>query len=190
MHSPSLSARTITPLCVEHVLADRVGVLVGRRRDRPHPADAAGVADDAVGGERLQAAAEAVLDVLGPLDETFATDDLEVLQAGRARRGVAGVGEAVAQEEVGVALQRGGGGGADEHAAEREVARRDLLGEGGQVGRDAVVVGGEPAAGAAEAGDDLVEDEVRAVLVAQLAQRLQVAVRWRDTRRRRPAPAR
>ena len=71
------------------------------------------------------------------------------------------------------------GCGADEHAAERDVAGRDRLGERREVGRDAVVVGGEPTAGAAEAGDDLVEDQVCAVLVAQLAQRLQVAIRRR-----------
>ena len=62
-------------------------------------------------------------------------------------------------------------------------ARRDAAGEGlgaGQdVGLDAVVLVGEPLAGAAHAGLDLVEDQQHAALVAQLAQPGEV-IRRRD----------
>ena len=52
----------------------------------------------------------------------------------------------------------------------------DALGEGDHVGHDAVALGGEGVAEAAEAGDDLVEDQQDAVLVADRAQPLQIAL--------------
>ena len=55
-------------------------------------------------------------------------------------------------------------------------ARGDALGEGQDVGRDAEALGGEGMAEAAEAGDDLVEDQQDAVLVADLAQALEIAL--------------
>ena len=93
---PSASARTITPTRVEHVVAHRLGILVRPQAEGPHAADATGVIDHAVGGERVQAAAQPVLDVLGALDQALAADDLQVLQAGGAGGRVARVGEAVA----------------------------------------------------------------------------------------------
>ena len=51
----------------------------------------------------------------------------------------------------------------------------DALGRGDQVGDDALVLAGEPGAGAAEAGLDLVGDEQDAVLAAELDERRQVA---------------
>ena len=59
-----------------------------------------------------------------------------------------------------------------EHRAHRDDAVGDALGGGHDVGRDAEIVGGERRAEAAEAGDDLVEDQQDAVLVADLAQLL------------------
>ena len=51
------------------------------------------------------------------------------------------------------------------------------LGAGDHVGGDIELIGGEGAAESAEAGDDLVEDQQDIVLVADLAQALQVAHR-------------
>ena len=48
----------------------------------------------------------------------------------------------------------------------------EALGGGDDVRRDAEIVGGERRAEAAEAGDDLVEDQQDAVLVADRASRL------------------
>ena len=124
--------------------------------------------------------AQPVADVRGALDQAFAAHDRQVGQAGGAGGRVTRVGEAVAQEEVGVGLERGTRRGPDEHAAERLVAGGDRLGEGHQVGPHAVVLRGEPRAEAAEAGDDLVEDQVRAVLVAQPAELLQVLIGRRE----------
>ena len=57
---------------------------------------------------------------------------------------------------------------AHEHAAHRHGAVGHALGEGDHVGHDAERLGGERRAEPAEAGDDLVEDEQDAVLVADL----------------------
>ena len=69
---------------------------------------------------------------------------------------------------------------ADDHRAERDVTGVDPLRDGDDVGDDVPVLAGEPAAGAAEAGHHLVEDQQDAVPVADLADRLQVAVGRRD----------
>ncbi len=53
---------------------------------------------------------------------------------------------------------------AHHHARHRHRAVGDALGEGDHVGDDAVALGGEGVAEAAEAGDDLVEDQQDAVL--------------------------
>ena len=58
------------------------------------------------------------------------------------------------------------------------------LGDAHQVGRDALLLAREHRPGAAEADRDLVADEQHAELVAQLAQRAQVAVRVHDHPRR------
>ncbi len=57
---------------------------------------------------------------------------------------------------------------------DRQHAAAERLAEHHDVGRGAVVLGGEEAAGLAEAGRDLVEDQQRAVRVAGLAHRLPV----------------
>ena len=69
---------------------------------------------------------------------------------------------------------------AHQHAAHRHGAGIHALGEGDHVGNDAVALGGEGGAEAAEAGDDLVEDQQDAVLVADLAQALEIALRRRQ----------
>ena len=69
---------------------------------------------------------------------------------------------------------------ARQHAAHRHGAGGDALGEGDEVGRDAVAFGGKRIAHAAEAGDHFVEDQEDAVLVADLAQPLEVALRRRQ----------
>ena len=135
--------------------------------------------DDAIIGQRSEPIAEPCTHVLGPLDQTLALHDRQVGQPSRARRWVAGVREAVAKEEVGVTLERSPGRGPDEHAAQRLIARRDRLGKSDQIGANAVVMSGEPRAQAAVAGDDLVEDQICAVLVAQAAHLLQVLLAWR-----------
>ena len=62
-----------------------------------------------------------------------------------------------------------------DHAAQRLHAVGDLLGEGHDVGHHAEGVGAGHGAAAAEAGDDLVEDQQDVVLGADFAQALQVA---------------
>ncbi len=103
-------------------------------------------------------------------DEVLPLDDREVRQPGGARRRVPGVGVAVAQHVGRIGFERRPHPGPDEHAAERLVPGGDRLGEGREVGHHPVVLGGEPRAEPAEAGDHLVEDQQRAVAVAQAAE--------------------
>ena len=65
---------------------------------------------------------------------------------------------------------------AHDHAAHRHRGRRDALGEGDHVRRHAVALGREGVTEPPEAGDDLVEDQENAVLVADGAQPLQIAL--------------
>ena len=69
---------------------------------------------------------------------------------------------------------------AHQHAAHRHRAGGDAFGERDHVGDDAIALGGEGVAHAAEAGDDLVEDQQDAVLVADRAQPLEIAFRRRQ----------
>ena len=110
------------------------------------------------------------------LDETFAFDDVDVGQCGATGSGMTRVGEAGAQEEVGVGLEWTAHSGADEHAAERLVSRRDGLGERDEVGAHAETMGGEPMTESAEAADHLVEDQEGTVLIAQSAHALDVSL--------------
>ncbi|MNS81773.1 hypothetical protein D3C72_1154950 [compost metagenome] len=66
---------------------------------------------------------------------------------------------------------------AADHAAQRNHAVGHALGEVQHVGHHAEIVRREVGAHAPEAGDDLVEDQQDAVLVADLAQALQIALR-------------
>ena len=68
----------------------------------------------------------------------------------------------------------------DDHRAERDVAGVDALRDGEDVRHDVPVLAREPLARAPEPGHHLVEDEDDAVPVADLADRLEVAVRRDD----------
>ena len=92
---------------------------------------------------------------------------------------VTGVGEAVV--ELAALVHQGlGDAVADQHAAERQVAAVDALGEGHEIGLDAVVLRAEPLAEPAEAGDHLVGDQQDAVLVADALDLRPVGVRRDD----------
>src|SRR5881296_1305319 len=74
---------------------------------------------------------------------------------------------------------------ARDRARERQVPRRDALGDGHEIGNDALVVDAEPAARAPEAGDDLVGDHQHVQLVADRAHGGQPAQRRDDEAARR-----
>ena len=71
-------------------------------------------------------------------------------------------------------------GVAHDHAAHRRRTIGDALGEGEHVRQHAVTLGGEGKAEPAIAGDDFVEDQQNAVLLGDLAQPLEVALRRRQ----------
>ena len=86
--------------------------------------------------------------------------------------------EGVPLDEAGVLGDRSPEGVGDrpaaDHRRERRVAAAQPLGDAEHVGRHAERLGGEHLAGAADAGDDLVEDQQDVVPVADLAQDRQV----------------
>ena len=69
---------------------------------------------------------------------------------------------------------------ADRHRSEGDIAGVNALGQREDVGHDVPMVDGEPPSGASEAGHHLVRDQEDAVLVAGLADRLQIAVWGND----------
>ena len=95
----------------------------------------------------------------------------------RERRGqadrVAAVGQAAVEH---LRLEVLGDGGAHRDGAQRQVRAGQALGHRHEVRRDAPFVDGEPVAGPAEAGHDLVGDHEDAVPVADLADAGDVAV--------------
>ena len=136
--------------------------LLGARRaqlDGLHRAAAADVGDDGVlGGELLEAAADQGADLQGAGVEGVLLHLRDRAEGGGAGDRVAAVRAAEAADVDGV-HQLGAAG----DAGERKAAG-DALGGRHQVGHDALVVDGEPRAGAAEPGLDLVGDEHDAVV--------------------------
>ena len=154
--------------------------------DRHHRAAAADVADDRVVGLQLaQPVRHPLADLAGPGGEVVGAHLLE--RAERRPRRRPGCRRSVPPRpptctesiSLGPAGDRG----------QRQPAG-DALGQGEQVGDHALVVAGEPVAGAAEAGLDLVGEEQHAVVVRPRGQRGQEA-RCRAPRSRpRPGSAR
>ena len=85
--------------------------------------------------------------------------------------------------DIGVAVREDAGAGATasntglrhQHGADRREAAAEALGDGHQVGRDALLLAGVQRAGAAHAAHHLVEDQQDAVTVADLAHALEIA---------------
>ena len=190
--SPRSSARQIRPASYSAprqepaqqvlglVVGERLlGLLVLDQLERHEVPGAAHVADDRLLAELVQHAAEVVLVLADVLEHALALHHLEVLERHGARDGMAAVGDAVV-EHVRALDERGRDGVGHEHAAERDVRRADALGERDDVGADVVALGPEPVAEPAEAADDLVGDQQDAVLVADLADALAVALRRRE----------
>src|SRR3569623_635841 len=97
----------------------------------------------------------------GALDQTLVPIDVEGGQTSGAGERMRGVGIAVEQfDDVLRALHEGVVDVvADQHAAHRHRAVGDALGEGDHVRHLALSLGSDRVAEAAEAGDDLVEDQ-------------------------------
>ena len=150
-------------------------------RPRPRMSPAAGWSPR----RSSQAGSEALALGLGRLDQVAFAQDAEDGPAGGGPDHVVGVGEAVGEAA--------GADGVVDRAArhgqpQRPVAGGGPLGQDQDVGPDRPVVAGEPAAGAAEPGHDLVGDEQHPVAAADLGDRRPVVVGGHG-RRRAPAPA-
>ena len=115
--------------------------------------------------------------------EHAAFEQVEIGQRHRTADRMAGVGQPVAEHGVGMVrlAQVVHQPGRDDHAAEREIARGDALGEGDDVGLDAEdITRSEDLAEPPERRDDLVGDVENVVVAADLGDALQVAVRRHD----------
>ena len=113
-----------------------------------------------------------------PGDEVLALEDVEVRHRGGTRRGVAGVGVAVAEDRARdrVVPERGTDPGTRDHATQGHVPRGHALRERDEVGLDPVALAPHQAPVPAEPGDDLVGDEQDVELAAQLLEPREVAV--------------
>ena len=151
-------------------------VIVLDKLHRPEEAVAADVADDRQVGERAQRLGEVGRQGAHVLQHAVALEDLHVLERDRRGDRVAAERDAVAEDRAALDDRRDDRLGGD-HGAHRRVGRRQALGQGHQVGRDALAAGGDPLAQAPAAADDLVGHQQRAVLVGQRAQALPVAGR-------------
>src|SRR6266545_2456497 len=161
------------------VVEGLAGHLVLDQLDPVEVALAAHVADDRQVQQLLQGGAEAVLVGADVAEQVLALEQLEVGQRHGARHGMAGEGDAV--QEGPLALQEGLHQEVPaDHPAHRGVPAGQALGEGDDVGLVAVAVGAEPVPEPAEGADDLVGDQQHAVAVADLADPLEVAGRWRE----------
>ena len=161
------------------------GFAVGDEFEALDEADAAGVADYFVSVFHVgESVGELGTSFAGVLDEVFAFDDLEVLEAGGDSAGMGGVGVHVAPGLFGSAGEGVADAAVGDAAAEGEVSAGDAFGEGDDVGLGVDDFGAEPLAETSEAGDDLVEDEDDAVAVADLSDHWPVVFGRHDTTQR------
>ena len=93
--------------------------------------------------------------------QTFALDDVQIRERDGAAGRVPGIRIAVAERAGVVVPQHGADTRAAQDGAEREVAGREPLRRGHEVGLDPEALGREPRPGATVAGDHLVGDQER-----------------------------
>jgi hypothetical protein len=111
------------------------------------------------------------------LDQVVFFIDANGGECGGASYGMAVVGEATVEHLV-LEVLRDVMAHADR--PKRQIARGEALGHRNEVRHDLPVVDGEPLAGAAETGHHFIGDHQYAVLVAELAYALHVAVGWNE----------
>ena len=108
------------------------------------------------------------------VQQVVVADDALHLQRGGAGDGMRLVGVAV-HEAAGTGVQRLDDPAVDQDAADRLVAAAEALGDDLDVRRDAFLLPGVHRAGAAHAAHHLVQDQQRAVAVADLPHALEIA---------------
>ena len=130
---------------------------------------------DDVAAHRAKAILHVVAHFGTALDESLLLDDRKGLEADPRRERVAAEGRAVRAgiEDAHELARR-------DEGRDRVDAAAEGLAEDQPVGPDALVLMREPAAGAPEAGLDLIEDQQHAALVADRAKLAQIALRRHD----------
>src|SRR5258708_7489359 len=110
----------------------------------------------------------------GTREEAVFVDGCDGGQGGSAGSGVTADGSAESADAGGVHDFGAAGDGGDGHASAKGFRHGD------EIGLDAEMFGGEPFAGAGEAGLHFVGDEENAVLAADVLQQLEVVARGND----------
>ena len=161
-------------------LAHRAGP--GCKVDADGDADSAHVEHVRHSLERHRGLGNDRLELLGPLEQTLVAIKVERRNPGGAGKRMRRIGIAVEQlddvlrplhESLVEALAR-------DHTAHRHGAGGHPLGKAEEVGRHPIALRGKGVAETAEAGDDLVEDQQDAMLVADRTQALKIALGWRQ----------
>ena len=137
--------------------------------DRPHEPCAAHLAHHLVAlGQGPRELEQPLTHLGGARYELLIVDGLQGRQTGRGSEVVRCEGRAVHHGALHAVEDRVEDLPGRQQGADRDVAARERLRQSDQVGLEAPVLGGEEAAGAAEAGLHLVRDEERAVPAAEL----------------------
>src|SRR3954451_3500390 len=143
--------------------------------DRVEVAGAADVADDRDVAQRLEHRAEVGLVLADVLEQALALEDVEVGERDRGAHRVPAPRDAVG-EGVRALEERLHDAVAGDDGAHRGVRARQALGRRDHVGQVVVLLGAEHVAQPAVGADDLVGDQQDVVLVADLADALEVAL--------------
>src|SRR4051794_23714005 len=156
-----------------------LGLLVLDELERMEVAGAAHVADERDVAQAVEHAAQPGLVLADVLEDALLLEDRDVGQRDPAAHRVPGEREAV-DERVRALEERLGDPVGDDRGSHRRVGRRQALGRRDDVGLIVEALGPEPLAEPAERADDLVGDEQDVVLVADLADALEVALGRRE----------
>src|SRR3954466_8949628 len=167
---------------------ERLGLLVAERLlrvavldelERVEVAGAAHVADDLDVAQRLEHRAEVCLVLADVLEQALALEDVEVRHRDGGAHRVPAPRDPVSEGVRPLEERLDDAVGRDDRA-HRRVGAREALGRRDDVGLVAVLLGAEVVAEAAERADDLVGDHQDVVLVADLANALEVALGRRE----------
>src|SRR5437764_9262475 len=127
--------------------------------------------------QALEVMQESVTDARRALDEVLIPEDLQVGERDGASGGMTPESVDVAKALVAAGREGGENLLPDRRSSERKVSAGQSLGHRDDIRPNAGTLEAKPLAGAAEAADDLVDDEQHAVAAADVGDRGQVGVR-------------
>ena len=177
---PALEGFRLDP-CIEleRGIERRAGGAVGDKLDRVEKATSPDIADVAMVAETLdQPPFEATAKLPHPVKQIFLADDLLHFKRCRAGHGMPHVSVTVLKRTRALP-DRIDDARAGEHRSDRLVTAAKSLGDGLDIGRNALLLPGVHRAGAAHAAHHFIEDQQRAVTIADIAHRAEITLRRR-----------